>query len=64
RVQVAHDAHALVSAAGMLGFTRLSRLCREIEAAAHGDGDLRPLIHRLEIQRAEVLGTIHKLKAA
>ena len=40
RVQVAHDAHALVSAAGMLGFTRLSRLCREIEAAAHGDGDL------------------------
>ncbi|MCJ2009131.1 PAS domain-containing protein [Methylobacterium sp. J-092] len=64
RVQVAHDAHALVSAAGMLGFTRLSRLCREIEAAAHGDGDLRPLIHRLGIQRAEVLGTIHKLKAA
>ncbi|GJD42522.1 Sensor histidine kinase RcsC [Methylobacterium cerastii] len=64
RVQVAHDAHALVSAAGMLGFTRLSRLCREIESAAHGDADLRPLIHRLEVQRAEVLGTIHKLKAA
>ncbi|MCJ2108535.1 response regulator, partial [Methylobacterium sp. E-041] len=64
RVQVAHDAHALVSAAGMLGFTRLSRLCREIEVAANGDGDLRPLIHRLEVQRAEVLGTIHELKAA
>ncbi|WP_238272400.1 ATP-binding protein [Methylobacterium cerastii] len=64
RVQVAHDAHALVSAAGMLGFTRLSRLCREIEAAAHGDADLLPLIHQLEIQRAEVLGTIHELKAA
>ena len=64
RDQVAHDAHALVSAAGMLGFTRLSRLCREIEMAAHGEADLRPLIHRLEIQRAEVLGAIHKLQAA
>ena len=54
----------MVSAAGMLGFTRLSRLCREIESAAHGDADLHPLIRQLEVQRAEVLGTIHRLKAA
>ncbi|WP_375464780.1 ATP-binding protein [uncultured Methylobacterium sp.] len=64
RVQVAHDAHALISAAGMLGFADLSRLCRAIEVAAHADADLDPLIRRLEVQRAEVLAVIGRLRAA
>ncbi|WP_375455789.1 PAS domain-containing protein [uncultured Methylobacterium sp.] len=64
RVQIAHDAHALISAAGMLGFIKLSRLCREIETAAHGGTELSPLIRLLEIQRAEVLGAIRSLRAA
>ena len=64
RVQAGQDAHALISAAGMLGFTRLSGLCREIEAAALGGADLRPLLQRLEVHRAEVLGAIRKLNAA
>ncbi|MDP4023665.1 PAS domain-containing protein [Methylobacterium sp. NEAU 140] len=64
RLQIAHDAHAMVSAAGMLGFVGLSRLCREVEAAAHAGDDLMPLVRRLEVQRATTLRTIRKLRAA
>jgi PAS domain S-box-containing protein len=64
RLQIAHDAHALVSAAALLGFVGLSSLCREVEAAAHGGGDLTPLIRRLEVQRATTLRAIRQLRAA
>ncbi|WP_336485704.1 PAS domain-containing protein [Methylobacterium nigriterrae] len=64
RMQIAHDAHALVSAAGMLGFTGLSELCREIEAAAHAGAELPPLIRRLDARRADALSTIRALRAA
>jgi signal transduction histidine kinase/DNA-binding NarL/FixJ family response regulator len=64
RLQIAHDAHALVAAAGLLGFVGLSRLCREVEAAAHAGADLMPLIRRLEVQRATALRTIRQLRAA
>jgi len=64
RLQIAHDAHALVAAAGLLGFVGLSRLCREVEAAAHAGADLMPLIRRLEVQRATALRAIRQLRAA
>jgi signal transduction histidine kinase/DNA-binding NarL/FixJ family response regulator len=64
RLQIAHDAHALVAAAGLLGFVGLSSLCREVEAAAHAGADLMPLIRRLEVQRATALRTIRQLRAA
>ena len=64
REQIAHDAHALIAAAGMLGFVGLSELCRLIEAAARGDGDLAPLIRDLETVRRDTLGAIRTLRAA
>ena len=64
RQEIAHDAHAMVSAAGMLGFAGLSDLCRELEAAAHAGGDLSQLIRRLEVQRARALRVIRTLRAA
>jgi signal transduction histidine kinase/DNA-binding NarL/FixJ family response regulator len=64
RLQIAHDAHALVAAAGLLGFVGLSSLCREVEAAAHAGTDLMPLIRRLEVQRATALRAIRQLRAA
>ncbi len=64
RLQIAHDAHAMVAAAGLLGFVGLSSLCREVEAAAHAGADLVPLIRRLEVQRATTLRAIRQLRAA
>lgn len=64
RQEIAHDAHAMVSAAGMLGFAGLSDLCRELEAAAHAGSDLSQLIRRLEVQRARTLRVIRTLRAA
>lgn len=64
RQEIAHDAHAMVSAAGMLGFAGLSDLCRELEAAAHAGGDLSHLIRRLEVQRAKTLRIIRSIRAA
>ncbi|KST60873.1 histidine kinase [Methylobacterium sp. GXS13] len=64
RLQIAHDAHAMVAAAGLLGFVGLSSLCREVEAAAHAGADLLPLIRRLEVQRATALRAIRQLRAA
>lgn len=64
RQEIAHDAHAMVSAAGMLGFAGLSDLCRELEAAAHSDSDLSHLIRCLEVQRAKTLRLIRTIRAA
>jgi PAS domain S-box-containing protein len=64
RQEIAHDAHAMVSAAGMLGFGGLSELCRELEAAANSGSDLAHLIRRLEIQRAKTLRIIRTMRAA
>ena len=64
RDQIAYDAHALVSAAGSLGFVGLSSLCREVETAARTGVDLTLLIERLEEQRATTLRVIEGLRAA
>ena len=37
RKRLASDAHAMVSAAGMLGFSRFSALCAQLENACHDD---------------------------
>lgn len=64
REQLAYDAHAMVAAAGALGFVALSDLCREIEAACRDGGDLPGLIHRLATLRMDTLGAIRALRAA
>ena len=64
RDQLAYDAHAMVAAAGVLGFVGISALCREIEAACRGSDDLLPLIHRFAALRRDTLGTIKALRAA
>ncbi len=64
RDQLAYDAHAMVAAAGVLGFVGLSAVCREIEAACRGTDALLPLIHRFAALRRETLGTIRALRAA
>jgi CheY-like chemotaxis protein len=64
REQLAYDAHAMVAAAGALGFVALSDLCREIEAACRDGGDLPALIQRLVTLRLDTLGTIRALRAA
>ena len=64
RKQLAHDAHAMVSASGVLGFVGISRLCREIEAACREGDDLGPLIDRLARLRQATLASIRSLKAA
>lgn len=64
RAQLAYDAHAMVAAAGSLGFVALSGLCREIESACRDGGDLRSLIRRLATLRTDTLGTIRALRAA
>ncbi|KQQ12159.1 histidine kinase [Methylobacterium sp. Leaf123] len=64
REQLAYDAHAMVAAAGALGFVALSELCREIEDACRNGGALPTLIHRLATLRTDTLGTIRALRAA
>ncbi len=64
RWEIAHDAHAMVSAAGMLGFGKLSDICRELEAAAQAGDDLSHLMRRLETQRAKALRLIRTIRAA
>ena len=64
RTQLAYDAHAMVAAAGVLGFVGLSSLCREIETACRSGGDVLPLIRHFSALRRDTLGTIRALRAA
>ncbi len=54
----------MISAAGLLGFTGLSDLCREIEEACLAGADLPDLQRRIEAARAEALAQIEMLRAA
>jgi CheY-like chemotaxis protein len=64
RQRLARDAHSMISTAGMLGFMELSDLCRVLEDACLGGGDVGPAAK--EVQRAgqRVLARIETLKAA
>ncbi|MGF3025852.1 ATP-binding protein [Methylobacterium aquaticum] len=64
RAGLAHDAHAMISAAGLLGFTGLSDLCREIEEACLAGADLPDLHRRIEAARVAALAQIQTLRAA
>ena len=64
RAQLAQDAHAMVSAAGTLGFAGMSGLCREIEAACRSGTELGPLVRRLAALRGGTIQTIQALRAA
>jgi HPt (histidine-containing phosphotransfer) domain-containing protein len=64
RAGLARDAHAMISAAGLLGFTGLSDLCREVEDACLAGADLRDLQRRIEAARAAALEQIETLRAA
>ncbi len=64
RAGFARDAHAMISAAGLLGFTGLSDLCREIEEACLAGADLPDLQRRIEAARAAALAQIETLRAA
>ncbi|WP_407519154.1 ATP-binding protein [Methylobacterium oryzisoli] len=69
RERLARDAHAMMSAAGALGFADLSALCREIEQAAIGSHDLstqdlEPLLGRFDVARRTALGEIARLRDA
>ena len=64
RQELAHDAHVMISAAGILGFAGISDLCREIEAACRSEADLTPLVRRLSVLRGGTMETIRSLRAA
>ncbi|MGX7707382.1 ATP-binding protein [Methylobacterium sp. Gmos1] len=64
RAGLARDAHAMIAAAGLLGFTGLSDLCREIEGACLAGADLPELQRRIEAARAAALEQIETLRAA
>ena len=63
-IRTAQDAHALASAAGMLGFAALSNLCRGLESACESQADLAPLLPRIAPIRSAVLKEIQSLQAA
>ncbi|MET0313194.1 MAG: CHASE domain-containing protein, partial [Hansschlegelia sp.] len=58
------DAHMLISSTGMIGFKKLSSLCRELEAACDGGGDLTEIMSRYATVRDEALEKVETLKAA
>ncbi len=62
RRQVSEDAHALVSAAGAVGFHTLSDLCRELEIQSRTDGDLDDVVRRFTIVRDEAQAELERLR--
>jgi CheY-like chemotaxis protein len=64
RDEVARRAHAMISGAGMLGFTRLCDLCRELENACQAGSSLDDQFSSLAHLRAAVLAEIDKLRGA
>ena len=64
RNQVAADAHAMISAASMVGFASLADLCREVEAACRSGEGHEPLVELLRIRSAESITEIMAIRAA
>jgi PAS domain S-box-containing protein len=58
------DAHAMVSAASMVGFTGLAETCRSVEAACRAGDDVAPLRRTLQARAAETIAAIAALRAA
>lgn len=64
RERLAQDAHAMVSMAGMLGFSDLAEVCRELEEASATSHELSRQLARLQSARTVALNRIAKLRAA
>ncbi|MET0528771.1 MAG: ATP-binding protein, partial [Microvirga sp.] len=64
REQIAGDAHAMVSAASMVGFVSLADLCREVEAACRSDNEHEPLVELLRTRSSETITEIMAIRAA
>jgi signal transduction histidine kinase/CheY-like chemotaxis protein/HPt (histidine-containing phosphotransfer) domain-containing protein len=64
RHRLAGDAHALVSAAGMLGFLQLSQVFRDLESACLEGGNLDPVLGEMETSLQAALSEIAVLKEA
>ena len=64
RDKLAFDAHAMVSAADMLGFPEMALLCREAERACRAGGDYGPLLTILRERAAATVAEIAMLRAA
>lgn len=62
--KLAFDAHAMVAAAGALGFAEMSSLCREVEQACRSGRDIHPFRKRIEDACATVCREIGGLRAA
>ncbi|TXN71897.1 PAS domain S-box protein [Methylobacterium sp. WL6] len=62
--QLAYDAHAMVSAAGALGFVELAQACREVEAACNGGHGYDLQLSTLRKVRDRTLSEIMALRSA
>jgi DNA-binding response OmpR family regulator len=58
REAIMKDAHAMISAAGLLGFASLSALCREIEDQCVAGQDAGPTLRRMAELRPSILDEI------
>ncbi|SFM87674.1 PAS domain S-box protein [Methylobacterium pseudosasicola] len=64
RDQVAGDAHAMISAASMIGFASLAALCRDVEMVCRSADDYQPLFEVLRARSSETIAEIAALRAA
>lgn len=64
REDIAQDAHAMIAAAAMLGFSNLARLCREVESACRAGRDYEAALIDLRTHSAAVVTEIGLMRAA
>jgi len=64
RAELARHAHMIVSVSGMLGFTRLSELCRRLEAACTQGADIDEILAEVEAARQSAIDEITALRSA
>jgi len=64
RDAIVQDAHSMISAAGLLGFARLSSLCREIEDQCLSGADAAPVLRRMAEIRPGILAEIEAVRTA
>jgi len=64
REELAGSAHAMISMSGMLGFSELSSLCSELEAACEAGGDYNALLSKVHTARDRTGEAIALLRAA
>ncbi|MEE7503421.1 hypothetical protein MMR14E_08790 [Methylobacterium mesophilicum] len=64
RARLTGDAHAMVSAASMIGFVDLAATCRTFETACRAGDDVTALLSTLRAQAAATIDEIAVLRAA